>query len=185
MSLQTVHDSALVYAPIERLWALSRRVELVQKILEMQPVGGVTRGFVENGSRVVWRGWKFGLPTEHHTLISGYIAPCVADGPGPVSPLHAEAAGQVVAWFQDRQERGRFASFQHDHWLRERKGPAGEPITVLEDEVRFQLPFSILGVAAARTLMLPYVRTLVKRRFTGLKALAEGEGWRQWMDETP
>ena len=165
----TVQDTAEIHAPLHRVWALSRRVELVKNTLGMHLASGTTSGFVEEGSRVVWKGWKFGLPTEHHTLITGYTAP------------HAGSEGGE-AWFQDSQERGRFAFFQHDHWMRERTGADGTPVTVLEDEVRFLLPFGPLGRVAARFIMQPYIRRLVKRRFASLKALAEGDGWRAWAE---
>ena len=78
------------------------------------------------GDRVTWRGWKFFLPQVHHTLITGYLYP---------------------TFFQDTQERGRFARFQHDHHLTET--PSG---TLLEDEVRFALPFGPLGRVVARLI---------------------------------
>lgn len=181
MSPEIVHDSTVVNAPLDRLWALSTRVELVRDTLGMNLAGGVTHGFVQDGSRVVWKGWKLGLPTEHHTLITGYAAPQQAPpDAATAAKLHAEGPGQRVAWFQDSQERGRFAFFQHNHWLRERAGADAQPITVLEDEVHFRLPLGPLGRVAAHWMMRPYVKALVKRRFANLKALAEGEGWRQW-----
>ena len=178
--VEVVHDTALVNAPLDRLWALSTNVELVRDTLGMNLAGGVTSGHVEAGSRVVWKGWKFGLPTEHHTLITGYAAPHEVEGTEQPK-LHAEAPGQCVAWFQDSQEKGRFASFHHDHWLRQRTDATGEVSTVLEDEVHFALPFGPLGDLVARVVMVPYVRRLVKRRFASLKTLAEGDGWRQWV----
>ena len=179
--IEVVHDTALVDAPLERLWALSTRVELVRQTLGMNIAGGVTSGHVGAGSRVIWKGWKFGLPTEHHTLITGYAAPHTVDAGGAERQLHGEAAGQRVAWFQDSQEKGRFASFHHDHWLRQRTDATGQVSTVLEDEVHFALPFGPLGDLAAHLIMVPYVKRLVKRRFASLKALAEGEGWKQWV----
>ncbi len=178
----TVRDSAQVHAPLDRLWALSTRVELVKDTLGMKLVGGTTTGYIGDGSRVVWKGWKFGLPTEHHTLITGWAAPHAAVAEPTLTPeLHAESLGQPVAWFQDSQERGRFAFFQHDHWLRERTGPDGSPLTVLEDEVHFRLPFGVPGRLASRLILEPYIRRLVKRRFASLKRLAEGNAWRQWV----
>lgn len=176
---ETVHDSAVVMAPLERLWLLSTRVELVRETLGMTIAGGVTSGHVGAGSRVFWKGWKFGLPTEHHTLITGYAAPQSAEKPN--SALHAEMPGQLVAWFQDSQEKGRFASFHHDHWLRERVDANGKVNTVLEDEVHFALPFGPLGDLVAWVVMVPYIRRLVKQRFLRLKGLAEGDGWKQWV----
>ncbi len=188
MSADCVQGTALVHAPIDRLWALSTRVELVKETLGMNAVRGVTEGFVRNASLVVWKGWKFGLPTEHHTRITGFNPPHAAlperlpgDEAKLKPELHAEDFGQPVAWFQDTQERGRFAFFQHDHWLREQIDPDGTSTTVLEDEVHFRLPFGALGRLTSRLILLPYVRRLVQRRFATLKELAEGDGWQQWL----
>lgn len=179
---EVVHDQTTVRAPLERLWALSTRVELVQKTLAMKPVAGLTRGHVQLGSRVFWRGWKFGVPTVHHTLITGMEAPhSAARAQDGALELHAEVAGQCVAWFQDRQEKGRFAFFQHDHWLRERTETDGSVVTVLEDEVHFHLPLGLAGRLVARWIMHPYIRGLVRRRFASLTELAQGDGWREWM----
>ena len=181
-SFSTVKGRAQVGAPLERIWALSTRVELVKNTLGMNLVGGTTSGFIGDGSRVVWRGWKFGLPTEHHTLITGYAAPHKAVAEASLAPeLHADTVGQPVAWFQDSQERRRFAFFQHANWMRERRDSSCLPVTVLEDEVRFRLPFGPLGKLAERLVMRPYIEALVKRRFSSLKQLAETDGWKQWV----
>lgn len=182
MTEAPVRDTVLIQAPLDRCWKLSTRVELVRKTLGMNAVGGTTTGFVQANSRVAWRGWKFGLPTEHHTLITGYSAPHPAAVEPTLAPeLHADTPGQLVAWFQDQQEKGRFAFFQHDHWLREHTDANGQPATLLEDEVHFRLPFGPFGHLAARWILTPYIRGLVKRRFATIKELAEGEGWRQWL----
>ena len=103
----TLYESISVRAPMARCFALSTRIELVQRTLGMKLIdtgvaGGVTIGHINANSRVVWRGWKFGLPTEHHTLITAF------------EPPHSDVNGKTVAYFEDSQERGRFASFRHD-----------------------------------------------------------------------
>lgn len=168
-TLTSVRDTAIIHAPLDRVWALSRRVELVKDTLGMKLVGGTTSGFVESGSRVVWRGWKFGLPTEHHTLITGFEAP------------HELHDGRREAWFQDSQEKGRFATFQHDHWMRETHTPEGPAVTMLEDHVQFSLPLFIGGQIVSTLLMKPYVKALVKRRFRALREIAEGHGWERFV----
>jgi len=170
-----VTESATIHAPIERVFALSTRVELVQETLGMDLIdsgveGGVFRGHIGARSRVVWRGWKFGLPTEHHTLITAFAAP------------ERQPTGEVIAFFQDSQERGRFAFFQHDHHFRQvYDSGAGHPVTTLYDEVRFSLPFGVLGELAAKFLLAPHILKLAKQRFARIKALAEGDGWREWI----
>jgi ligand-binding SRPBCC domain-containing protein len=163
---EPIVESVTVRAPIERCFALSTRIELVQRTLGMRPVAGVTSGHVGEGSRVTWSGWKFGLPTRHHTLITAF------------EPPHSNASSNRVTFFQDTQERGRFAFFQHDHFFIEEVD--GERKTVLRDEVRFALPFGVLGRLAATYLLAPHIRKLTRQRFAMIKELAEGEGWREW-----
>src|SRR5579875_3604334 len=113
--LTTIRESISIHAPLERCWALSTRVELVAQTLGMKLVGGVTHGFITAGSRVVWSGWKFGLPTRHHTLISRFEPPHTRFIRVDTHEVTQEAM------FRDEQEKGRFAIFYHDHFLREEK----------------------------------------------------------------
>jgi len=172
----TVTESATVNAPIARVFALSTRIELVRETLGMKLVaqpGTLTSGHIVLGSRVLWRGWKFFLPTSHLTLITGYAEP------------HLEDNGLTTAWFQDSQEQGRFAFFQHDHHFRETLDPATQQlITQLHDVVQFSLPFGPLGRIAAILLLAPHVRKLCRKRFARVKALAEGNGWLDFVDPT-
>ncbi len=173
---EPIRESVIVNAPIERCWALSTRVELVQQTLGMKLVSGTTQGFIANGSRVHWRGWKFGLPTNHHTLITRFESP---------HQHYLRYDGHEItkeAFFQDTQEKGRFAAFQHDHRLCEQVGSEGIT-TILEDEVRYELPFGPAGALAAKLLLGPYIRKLARQRFATIKRLAEGEGWREWVNE--
>lgn len=167
--VDTIHESVTIHAPLERCFSLSTRIELVQRTLGMTPIAGVTSGHIGENSRVTWSGWKFGLPTQHHTLITAFEAP------------HADSTTSKAAFFQDTQERGRFAFFQHDHHFAEELD--GERITVLRDEVRFALPFGPLGRLAAKFLLAPHIRRLARQRFAMIKDLAEGEGWREWVEE--
>lgn len=148
----TLRDSTTIAAPIERCFLLSTHIDTVRQTLALTPVAGRTTGHVVLGDRVTWRGWKFFLPQVHHTLITGYHEP---------------------TFFQDTQERGRFAHFQHDHHLS--TTPAG---TLLQDEVRFALPFGPLGRLVARFILIPHIRGLLRQRFALLQRLAETEAWR-------
>jgi ligand-binding SRPBCC domain-containing protein len=109
------------------------------------------------------------LPTQHHTLITGFEAP------------HANSTTSKAGFFQDTQERGRFAFFQHDHSFTEELD--GACTTVLRDEVRFALPFGPLGRLAAKLVLAPHIRKLARQRFSMIKELAEGEGWREWAEQ--
>jgi ligand-binding SRPBCC domain-containing protein len=171
-------ESAIIHAPIERVFALSTRIELVQQTLGMQLIqsadnASVITGNVAADSRVMWRGRKFGMMTEHHSHITRFEPPRLVELPsGPAK----------AAFFQDTQEKGRFASFHHDHFFRE-STVDGAPQTFIRDEIHYALPFGILGHIAGALLMTPHILMLARTRFALLKQLAEGEGWREWVAE--
>jgi ligand-binding SRPBCC domain-containing protein len=141
----------------------------------MRPVGGVMRGHVGAGSRVVWRGWKFGLMTEHHTVITQFAPPHT----GRIGDPAAEFDGQQVAWFEDSQERGRFASFRHMHLFRQYRHEVR-----LEDTVVFSLPLGWLGAVVAGLIVAPHARRLMHERFALIKRLAESDAWKLYVDAT-
>lgn len=161
----TVQETTTIYAPVERCFLLSTSIELVQQTLGMRPVARESKkaaGLIEAGDQLVWRGWKFGLPQMHETLITGFDRP---------------------NFFQDTMGRGRFARFQHDHHFHEVRKEDGQASTLLEDEVQFALPLGWAGALVGRLVMVPHVRGLVRRRFALLKRLAESDEWRRYLPE--
>ena len=152
-----LHDSILIEAPIGRCFQLSTSIEVVGLTLGMRPVEGKLAGTIKASDRLVWRGWKFFLPQMHETLITGYREP---------------------VYFQDTMGRGRFATFQHDHHLKEVEGG-----TLLEDDLRFSMPLGWAGAAVGTVVMVPHIRGLLRRRFALLKKLAEGDGWKAYSNE--
>jgi hypothetical protein len=181
-----IHDPILesiaIRAHIERCFALSTRIELVQRTLGMKLVdsgvaGGVTTGHISANSRVVWRGWKFGLLTQHHTLITTFDPPHEYRLP-PRTETCRTPISLKTACFVDSQERGRFASFHHEHNFRQEDGED----TLLLDRVTFSLPFGPLGRLAAKFIVAPHIRKQARRRFAMIKHLAEGDGWREWIE---
>ena len=151
----TLRDSIVIHAPIERCFRLSASIEVVALTLGMRPVEGKRSGMILAGDQLLWRGWKFGLPQMHETLITGFDEP---------------------RFFQDTMGRGRFRTFQHDHHFSEVQGG-----TLLEDELRFSMPLGWAGRMVGRVVMVPHIRGLLRRRFGLLKGLAEGDGWREYV----
>lgn len=150
--------SIVVRAPIERCFLLSTHLEVVQQELGMRAIAGTRHGRVALGDRIVWRGWKFGMLHLHESWISGFEPP---------------------RFFQDTMVRGRFTFFQHDHRLS--KTAEG---TLLEDEVRFSLPFGWAGALVGRMILVVSIERLMRRRLLRLKRLAEGEGWHMLIPST-
>jgi ligand-binding SRPBCC domain-containing protein len=153
----TISDSIHINAPIERCFLLSTSIELVGKTLGMRPIEGKTSGTIVDGDRIVWAGWKFGLPQMHESLITRYERP---------------------AFFQDTMARGRFKRFQHDHQLTEIDGH-----TLLNDKLRFSLPLGWPGKMVARHVVVPHLCRLLRQRMLLLKKVAEGDEWRRYLAE--
>lgn len=150
-----LRDSILVRAPIDRCFLLSTSTAIVQQELGMKAVAGRTEGLVQSGDTVRWEGWQLGLRHHHVSQINNYHRPF---------------------FFQDRMIDGRFRYFEHDHRLTEL--PDG---TLLDDELRFSLPFGPLGALLAQFIMVPHIRGLMHRRFGKLKGIAETERWREYL----
>src|SRR4051812_48753144 len=155
--LFVVRDEAVVSAPIERCFALSTHLAVVEMTLAMRPVAGRVEGAVVGGDTICWRGWKWGLPHEHESLIEAYDSPL---------------------FFRDRMISGRFAAFEHDHRFKVRS----DGKVLLQDEVRFAMKWGIAGLMIGRAVVMPHIRKLVGERFELIKRLAEGEEWRRYVE---
>jgi ligand-binding SRPBCC domain-containing protein len=148
-------DSIHVNAPVDRCFLLATSIELVAQTLEMRPVEGKTAGLIVGGDQLVWRGWKFGLPAMHETLITGYDRP---------------------NFFQDTMGRGYFKRFQHDHHFE-----AVDGHTLMVDVVRFSMRFGPAGRLVGKYVVVPHVMKLLVGRFQLLKRIAEGPDWERYV----
>ena len=152
-----VRDQAEVAAPIERCFALSTYLAVVQMTLAMRPVGGRLSGAVSGGDTVRWRGWKWGLSHTHESLIERFDPP---------------------VFFRDRMIAGRFAAFEHDHHFTEQQDGS----VLLRDELRFRMKWGSAGAMLAHSMIMPHIRKLMRERFGLIKRLAESEEWRTYID---
>ena len=153
----SLRHGVLIQAPIERCFALSTHLSVVERELRMHPVEGRIAGLVTAGDTVRWEGLQLGFVNYHVSLIV----------PETWEPPH---------FFQDRMIAGRFRSFEHDHSLVE--APNG---TFLDDCIRFTMPLGWAGDLVGRMILVPHILGLMRRRFALLKRLAETEEWREYL----
>ncbi len=154
-----VSDSIHVNAPVDRCFLLSTHVGLAALTLQMKPVSGKTSGTLGPGERVIFAGWRFGLPHVHQVVITRYERPSL---------------------LQSAIERGRLGRYQYDHQFIEIDGQ-----TLIVDKLRFSLPFGWIGRKLARHLILPTVVVLVRKRLELLKQVAESGQWRLYLAAEP
>jgi ligand-binding SRPBCC domain-containing protein len=154
----TISDSIFIKAPIERCFLLSTNIELVGQSLGMKPIEGKTSGMIVADDKLLWAGWKFGLPQMHESVVTRYERP---------------------AFFQDTMARGRFKRYQHDHYFYEM-----DERTVLNDKIRFTMPLGIVGRLVGQFVLVPYLSRKLRRRLTLLRKVAENrKEWQKYLPE--
>jgi ligand-binding SRPBCC domain-containing protein len=151
-----LRDSIVIHAPLERCFRLSCDIAIVERELGMKAVEGRTEGLVTGGDVIRWEGWQLGFWHYHVSLISLWQPP---------------------VFFQDRMIAGRFRSFEHDHRLTET-----EDGVLLSDELRFEMLLDEAGWVVGRTVLVPHIRGLMRKRFRLLKKIAESEEWRRYLE---
>jgi ligand-binding SRPBCC domain-containing protein len=154
-------ETTLINAPIERVFDLSRSVEVhllanVHENEQALATGGVTTGLIGLEEQVTWRAKHFGM---WHDLTSKATA---------VEP---------PTYFQVTMVKGIFRSMQADHVLRSL--PSGA--TELRDIFTIAAPFPILGTIAEALFLRRYMIALNRERNAVIKQLAESDDWQRYL----
>jgi ligand-binding SRPBCC domain-containing protein len=158
--MSRIELQTLIAAPPERCFDLSLSVDLhVRSAAHTgeRVVGGVSSGVLALGDRVTWEARHLGLRHRLSMTISAYDRPRM---------------------FRDELVHGPFRRLAHDHFFE----PAAQG-TLMRDLFEFSS-----GLAPLDTLVLePHLRRFLLRRNEVIRGLAEGGGWRQYLenDEGP
>lgn len=141
----------LIHAPIELCFDLSRDIDLhmcsTQQSREVA-VAGVTTGLIGLGEQVTWEATHFGVRQRLTSRITAYDRP---------------------AHFRDSQVSGAFKRFDHDHWFE--STPDGS--TLIRDLFDYEPPLGWLGILADHLFLEKYMRSLLQRRNSVIKQVAE------------
>ncbi|MUU72554.1 SRPBCC family protein [Pseudarthrobacter sp. GA104] len=127
--------------PPERLFDLARSVDAhveSQKGSGERAVAGVTSGLIGEGQEVSWRARHFGLSLTMTSRVTQMDYP---------------------RSFTDEQIRGPFRSFRHVHEFEATPGGC-----IMTDRVEFTAPFGLLGRAAEKLVLRPYLHRLIRDR---------------------
>lgn len=131
----------VIPAPPEAVFAASLdpalHVESMARFGETM-LQGPPDGVFAEGSTVTWRARHFGVPFHLTTLVYGI---------------------EVPKRFCDRQVKGPFGDFHHEHEFLEH--PDG---TLMRDTVTFHSPFGPIGALVDRVVMREYMRRLISER---------------------
>jgi hypothetical protein len=154
-------ETTLIAAPIDRVFDLSRSVEVhllanIHGNEQALAIGGVTTGLVDLGQQVTWRAKHFGF---WHNLTS------------------ETTALEAPTYFQVTMVKGIFRFMQAGHRLRSL--PSG--VTELKDIFAIAAPLPILGPIAEALVLRRYMMKLNRERNSVIKQLAESDDWQRYL----
>ncbi len=148
-----------IHAPIQRCFDLSRSIDLHAESMSHtheKPIAGRTSGLIGKHETVTWSAKHFGITQQLTSLITDVVSP---------------------TYFADEMVKGAFKRFRHEHHFSEKDG-----ITMLIDIFDYTSPFGPFGQLFDVLILKNYMRDLLIKRNEVLKAYAETEKWRQFLE---
>lgn len=156
--MPTIHLTSFIQAPIERVFDLSRNIDLHKKSMTEsgeEAVAGTTNGLIQQGETVTWKAKHLGKTRFHKSRITVMQ-----------SPNH----------FIDEMVEGDFKSFEHSHhFMKIENG------TIMIDLLRYEVPYGLVGRLVDRFYLFRYLTKMMENRNLYIKQTAESERWRQFL----
>lgn len=153
--MPVIHLTTFVAAPAERVFDLSRSIDLHRKSMAHtgeEVVAGTTGGLIGLDETVTWK--------AKHLLKTRILKSKITAMKRPLS-------------FTDEMVNGDFKSLKHDHHFK--------PIengTLIIDVFSFESPYGALGRLANQFFLIRYLENLLVHRNNVIKEYAESEKWK-------
>src|SRR5690606_37579590 len=157
--MPTINLEFVIRAPIDRVFDLSRSIELHVDSTEQtgeRTVDGVRSGLLGLNDEVTWEAVHFGI---RQRLTSRIVSMS--------RPDH----------FRDSMVKGPFRRFDHDHEFS--TVPEG---TRVRDRFNFDAPFGPVGTLANAIFLTSYMETFLRKRLEVVKQVAESEAWTKYLE---
>jgi ligand-binding SRPBCC domain-containing protein len=120
--MATIHLTTKIKAPKQTVFDASRNIDIHQQSASKskeKAIAGITSGLINLNETVTWRGKHFGFYLTHKSRITTM---------------------NLYDYFVDEMEEGKFKSFKHQHFFKEKNG-----ITIMKDHLQYETPFGIFG----------------------------------------
>jgi ligand-binding SRPBCC domain-containing protein len=150
-----IHLTSFIAAPIERVFDLSRSINLHQistASTNEKAIDGVITGLINKEETVTWQAkhlFKTRLFTSKITAMQ--------------SPFY----------FTDEMIKGDFNSFIHEHHFK-----TAENGTIMIDLVNFETPYGLIGKIINRVFLTAYLHKFLIKRNEVIKEYAETQKWK-------
>ncbi len=153
--MPTIHLTTFIAAPIERVFDLSRSIELHKKAMAHtgeQAVAGTTMGLIGLDETVTWK--------AKHLYKTRIMKVRITAMQPPYS-------------FTDELVEGAFRSMKHEHHFK--------PIengTLAIDFFNFETPYGALGIMLNNVFLRRYMERLLNQRNQTIREYAESDKWK-------
>lgn len=154
--MPTIHLTTFIKAPTERVFDLSRSIDLHKESMSQhkeEAVAGTRFGLIEKDETVTWK-------AKHLFKMRLYR-----------SKITEMKKSQL---FIDEQLEGDFRMLKHEHHFK----PCDNG-TIMIDLIDFESPYGAIGRGFNKLYLTRYLRKLIERRNTTIKEFAEGDKWRK------
>ena len=153
--MPTIHLTTFIAAPAERVFDLSRNVELHKLSMKKhkeEAVAGTRFGLIEKDETVTWKAKHFFKTRLLRSKITEMAKP---------------------GFFVDEQAEGDFKMLKHEHHFK----PCDNG-TIMIDLLSFEMPYGAVGKWFNVLYFTKYMRALLEERNKVIKEYAESEKWR-------
>ena len=157
--MPTIHLTTFIAAPVERVFDLSRNVEMHKHSMtkhKEEAVAGTRYGLMEKNDTVTWK--------ARHLFKTRFLRSEITDMKKP-------------NMFIDVQVKGDFKAMRHEHHFK----PCDNG-TILIDLLEFETPYGTFGKFISRIFLTRYMKNLIEERNKVIKEIAEGEKWRKFLN---
>ena len=158
--MPTIHLTTFVAAPPERVFDLSRSIELHKKSMAHTgevAIAGTTNGLIGLDETVTWK--------AKHLFKTRVLRSKITAMKRPLS-------------FTDEMMDGDFRSLRHEHHFKRIDNG-----TLLIDLFHFETPYGGLGRLANQLFLTGYLKNLLEQRNRLIREYAESEKWRFILDQ--
>jgi ligand-binding SRPBCC domain-containing protein len=153
--MPTIHLTTFIAAPAERVFDLSRSIDLHKKSMahtQEQAVAGTTAGLIELDETVTWK--------AKHLFKIRVLRVRITQMKKPDSFTYELADGD-------------FRALKHvRHFKQVENG------TILIDLVTFEIPYGRMGKMANRLFLTQYIKKILEQRSNFIREYAESEKWK-------
>jgi ligand-binding SRPBCC domain-containing protein len=153
--MPTIHLTTFVAAPSQRVFDLSRSIELHKKSMAKsneKVVSGISSGLIELDETVTWQ--------AKHLFKNRFLKSKITAMKKPFS-------------FTDEMVTGDFKSMKHEHHFKQIENG-----TLMIDILNFESPYGSLGKISNKIFLTNYLKKLLEQRNEVIKLYAESEKWK-------